>query len=197
MSACIWAILIVVGGLFVCKLCYVLATAGALPLTQGALFTSTASLRIESFLDAVPMNHEELFVDLGCGDGRVLREARRRYGVKTVGFEVNTLAYCVARVLSLRVRGVDIRWKDFWSVSLEDADVVFCYLFPDVMKRLAAKLEAELRHGARVVSCNFSVPGWSPMAAIRPESACHSDPIYVYRIPDSCPCHEMNRIQTH
>jgi len=197
MSACIWAILVVVGGLFVCKLFYVCATAGALPVTQGALFTSTASLRIESFLDAVPMNREELFVDLGCGDGRVLRETRRRYGVKAKGFEVNILAYCVARALSFRMKGVDIMWKDFWYVSLEDAGVVFCYLFPDVMKRLAAKLEAELRQGARVVSCNFSIPGWRPIATVCPESARHSDPIYVYRIPDSCPCRGSGHIQTN
>jgi len=197
MSACIWAILVVVGGLFVCKLCYVFATVGALPLTQGALFTSTASLRIESCLDAVPMNHEELLVDLGCGDGRVLREARRRYGVKAMGFEVNILAYCVARVLSFPMKGVEIKWKDFWPVSLENADVVFCYLFPDVMKRLAAKLEVELCQGARVVSCNFSIPGWRPMATICPESARYSDPIYVYRIPDSCPCRRRGRIQTN
>jgi hypothetical protein len=187
MSACIWTILIIVAGLFVCKLFYVLATAGALPLTQGALFTSTPSLRVASFLDAVPMEPDEYLVDLGCGDGRVLREARRRYGVKTMGFEVNILAYCVARILSFRMKGVDIRWRDFWSVSLEDANVVFCYLFPDVMKRLGAKLERELRQGARVVSCNFSIPGWIPMAAIRPESDRYGDPIYIYRIPDSCP----------
>jgi SAM-dependent methyltransferase len=187
MSACIWAILVFVGGLFVCKLVYVFATAGALPLTQGALFTSTASVRIKSFLDAVPMNDKELLVDLGCGDGRVLRAARRRYGVKALGFEVNALAFCMARVLSFRTKGVQVRCKNFWFVHFQDADVVFCYLFPDVMKRLATKLEAELQSGAQVVSCNFPIPGWRTHAVIRPDSDCHGDPIYIYRMPDSCP----------
>jgi hypothetical protein len=179
--------LLLVGGLFFCKVCYVLATAGVLPFTQGALFTSTAEVRIRSFLDAVPMNDKELLVDLGCGDGRVLRAARNRYGVMARGYEVNALAYCVARILSFRAKGVRIRCKNFWSVSFRDADVVFCYLFPDVMKRLATKLEAELLPGARVASCNFSIPGWSPLAVIRPDSVRHGDPIYVYRMPDSCP----------
>ena len=191
MSACILTFLIFAGGLFVCKLLYVFATAGALPITQGAVFTSTASVRIKSFLDAVPMNDAELLVDLGCGDGRVLRAAQRRYGVKALGFEVNALAYCVARILSLPMKGVQIRCKNFWSEDLREADVVFCYLFPDVMKRLAVKLEKELRPGARVVSCNFSVPGWNPLVVVRPESVCHNDPIYVYRLPDSCPSTEI------
>jgi len=185
MSACILTFLIFAAGLFVCKLLYVFATAGALPITQGAVFTSTAAVRIKSFLDAVPMNDTELLVDLGCGDGRVLRAAQRRYGVRASGFEVNALAYCVARILSFPMKGIQIRCKNFWSEDLRDADVVFCYLYPDVMKRLAVKLEKELRPGARIVSCNFSVPGWSPLVVIRPEPACHNDPIYVYRLPDS------------
>jgi SAM-dependent methyltransferase len=180
-------LLFLVGGVFFCKVVYVLATAGALPFTQGALFTSTAGVRIASFLDAVPMSDGELLVDLGCGDGRVLRAARRRYGVSALGFEVNALAYCAARLLSLRTRGIEIRCKDFWSVDFSNADVVFCYLFPDVMKRLATKLEAELLPGARVASCNFSIPGWNPLAVVRPESVRHGDPIYVYLMPDSCP----------
>ena len=195
MSTCILMILSFLVGLFICKVCYVLATAGALPMTQGALFTSTAEVRIRSFLDAVPMNDKELLVDLGCGDGRVLRAARRRYGVKTLGFEVNALAYCLARVLSFRTKGVRIRCKNFWSAHIRDADVVFCYLFPDVMKRLATKLEKELRSGARVASCNFSIPGWNPLAVIRPESACHGDPIYVYRMPDSCPSSRSRNVR--
>jgi len=190
-SACILTFLIFAAGLFVCKVLYVCATAGALPMTQGAVFTSTAGVRIKSFLDAVPMNGTELLVDLGCGDGRVLRAAQRRYGVRALGFEVNALAYCVARILSFPMKGVQIRCKNFWSENLRDADVVFCYLFPDVMRRLATKLEKELRPGARVVSCNFPVPGWSPFRVVRPESACHSDPIYVYRLPDSCPSSEI------
>ena len=186
MSACIWVFLIFVGGLFVGKLLYVFATASALRLTQGALFTSTASIRINSFLDAVPMNDKELLVDLGCGDGRVLRAAQRRYGVTALGFEVNALAYCLGRILSFGIKGLQIRCSNFWSEDFREADVVFCYLFPDVMKRLATKLEAELRPGTRVVSCNFCVPGWNPLEVLRPNSACHGDPIYVYLMPDSC-----------
>ncbi len=186
MSTFIVAVLAFVVGLFICKVFYVFTTAWALPKTQGALFTSTASVRISTFLDAVPMKEGELLVDLGCGDGRVLRASRKRYGVKALGFEVNLLAYGVARILSCGRKGVSIRKRNFWRENLQDADVIFCYLFPDVMARLAQKLEAELRPGARVVSCNFHVPGWNPMAILRPESHCHNDPIYVYRLPDSC-----------
>lgn len=194
MSACILTFLGFVLGLFAFKLLYVLATAVALPVTQGALFTSTALVRIRAFLDAVPMNDNELLVDVGCGDGRVLRAAQRRYGVNALGYEVNPLAYCAARILNFGVKRVRVRLRNFWPVNLRDADVVFCYLFPDVMRRLATKLEAELRPGSRVVSCNFSVPGWNPLEVVRPGSACHGDPIYIYRLPDSSPSRAMTNI---
>lgn len=182
----LWLIifLILAGALFILKLLYVLAFGWTLPVTRGALFVSTASLRIKTFLDAVPMESGELLVDIGCGDGRVLRAAHRRYGVKTLGFEINPLAYVTARVLSLRTPGIRIQWGNFWHKDLGDADVVFCYLFPDVMERLAGKLEKELRPGTRVISCNFPLPGWRADTVLRPDSSRHNDPIYLYRIPN-------------
>jgi SAM-dependent methyltransferase len=175
--------LAVAGLLFVVKVLYVLAAGWTLPKTRGALFVSTASARIRSFLDAVPMKPGDRFVDLGCGDGRVLRAASRRYSVRAIGYEVNPLAYGTARLLSLGMSGVRVRWGNFWEKDLADADVVFCYLFPDVMKRLSTKLRQELGPGTRVISCNFSLPGWHPEKILHPDSLRHGDPIYVYQLP--------------
>jgi hypothetical protein len=181
-----WAVifLVLAGVLILLKLLYVVATGWALHITKGALFVTTSSIRIRTFLDAVSMNPGERFVDLGCGDGRVLRAACRRYGVEAVGFEVNLLAYLAAKVFSLGVKDIRIRWGSFWPRDLSDANVVFCYLFPDVMGKLANKLEKELSSNARVVSCNFPLPGWHPHKVLRPESLRHGDPIFVYRCSD-------------
>ena len=183
----IWVVivLVVIGGLFVLKLAYVVSVGWLLPVTRGALFVSTASSRVRAFLDAVPMEPAERLFDLGCGDGRVLRAAAKRYGVHAVGFEVNPLAFATGKVLSAGRRNVSVRYGNFWQARLSDADVVFCYLFPDLMKRLKKKLESELQPGARVVSCNFPMPGWRPERILRPKHARHGDPIYVYRFPDA------------
>jgi SAM-dependent methyltransferase len=191
MEPWLWICLSLLGGLFLLKFLYLISAGWALSMTRGALFIPTSSIRIKTFLDALPMNSKEFFLDLGCGDGRVLREARNRYGVKAMGFEVNLFAYLVAKVLSFRFEGVQIRWRNFWEVDLGHADVVFCYLFPDVMERLAKKLEAELRPGAKVVSSNFPLPGWRPFQVLRPPSGHHRDPIYIYRFPNSCQTSEV------
>ncbi|MCP4626685.1 MAG: hypothetical protein GY850_24735 [bacterium] len=176
----VWIFIILAGSLFGLKMTYVLCTALALPTTQGALYVSTTRARIAAFIDAVPLKKGQTMVDLGCGDGRVLREVCKNYKIRTIGFEINLMAYIKARVLSLGLKQVEIRRQNFWSQNLAGADVVFCYLYPDVMQRLSAKLKAELRPGTLVVSCNFALPGFKPLRVLRPEGSLHSDPVFIY-----------------
>ena len=178
----VWAFIVLAGGLFGLKMIYVLCAALALPATQGALYVSTTRIRLAAFIRAVPMNSNQTLVDLGCGDGRVLRLARKFYHVRAIGFEINLLAYVKARLLSIGRKGIQIRRKNFWLQNLSYADVVFCYLYPDVMHRLASKLQTELRPGTWIVSCNFPVPGIQPVRIIRPDGALHNDPLYVYQV---------------
>ena len=182
MPTWIWLFIIIAGSLFCLKMIYVLCTAVVLPATQGALYVSTARARIAAFIAAVPMEPGQVLVDLGCGDGRVLRLARRHYRIKAIGFEVNLLAYLKGRALSIGLKDVEIRLKSFWSQNLVQADIVFCYLYPDVMQKLSTKLKAELKPGTLVVSCNFALPGFNPLRTLRPEGALHSDPLYIYRV---------------
>ncbi len=177
----------VIGSLVVLKVLHAAAIVAVHPITQGAMYTSTARVKIRRALDAVDMKPEDLLIDVGCGDGRVLREAAKRYGVIGRGYEINPIAYLKARLLTFGRRGVEIRYRNFWNADLRGASIVSCSLFPDVMRRLGEKLSMELTAGARVISFNFPIPGWKPQSTLRASSKLHNDPIYVYRIPDSLP----------
>jgi SAM-dependent methyltransferase len=182
MDVFIWIIILLLGAAFAFKMAYAFSIALVLPATKGALYVSTSRVRIAAFMDAVPMNSGQLLADLGCGDGRVLRHVRKRYGVQAVGFEINPLAYLKVRVACFGVQGVKIRLQNFWRADLTGVDIVFCYLFPDVMKSLSAKLRSELKPGAVIVSCNFALPGLTPERVLRPGNSLNNDPIYIYRI---------------
>jgi len=184
-----WLIIVfsILGTAAVLKILHALAIVAVHPVTQGAMYTSTGRVKIRKALDAVTMSPGQLLVDIGCGDGRVLREANRRYGVTCRGFEINPIAYLKATLMTLGRSGIEIRFRNFWKADLAEADVVSCYLFPDVMRRLGEKLAAELASGARVISFNFPIPGWKPQATLRAASRLHNDPIYIYQIPESLP----------
>lgn len=163
------------------KMAYVLCTALALPVTQGALYVSTSRVKIKAIMDALQMKPGQVLVDLGCGDGRVLRRASKYFNARAIGYEVNLLAYIKARMLCLGRKRVIVERKNFWPVDLSNADVVFCYLFPDVMRKLSDKLKTELKPGAVIVSCNFVLPGFTPARILRPGGTLSNDPLYVYQ----------------
>jgi SAM-dependent methyltransferase len=188
MNLWIFILLGAAAALFLLKAAYVLAVAATVASTRGALYVSTSRRRIQALLDALPLEKDQVVVDLGCGDGRTLRAARRRFSVRAVGYEINPLAYLKARFCCALKgpKGLDIRYKNFWKAggALDEADAIFCYLFPDVMADLAEKIKAEARPGARVVSFNFPIPAFCPEQVLRPEGAGQNDPIYIYRVPE-------------
>ena len=183
MTGWILAFLVVASVLFAVKMAYVVSVALSLPVTRGALYVSTSRKRINAFADAVTMQPGQVLVDLGCGDGRVLRCIRKRFGAVAIGYERNPLAYFNARLLCLWRRGISVRFRDFRKADLSAADVVFCYLFPDVLPDLSHKLGRELRPGTVVVSANFAIPDWLPEQVLRDDHRLHGDPLYIYRIP--------------
>jgi len=181
MPVWLWSFLLLVGALCLFKLVFVTSAAVVLPITQGALFVSTTKRRVNAALDALSLSPGQLLIDLGCGDGRVLRTAAKRYGVRAVGYELNPLALTKAWLFNLGRNGISVRRRNFWKIDLAEADAIFCYLFPDLMPELAAKLQRELSPGTPVISCNFELPGWTAQRVLHPQGSLHNDPIYLYR----------------
>jgi precorrin-6B methylase 2 len=129
-------------------------------------------------LDLVPEEFRPREIhDLGCGWGHLaIALARRHPDARVVGHELSPLPWLAAKlaVSLLRVRNLEIRYGDFRRADLTGADLVTCYLFLGVMRRVEAKLAAELRPGALVISNSFALPTWRPdrievvNAAMRP-----------------------------
>jgi len=124
------------------------------------LWAPTGSDRIERALDVARLRPGERFVDLGCGDGRVLLAAARR-GADVTGIEID-------RDRADRARGLLARAGFSPNVVVGDvalaeiaADVVFAFLSPATLQRLAPKL-GRLASGTRLVFPEHGVEGWEP-----------------------------------
>jgi hypothetical protein len=61
-------------------------------------YVPTSRKAVERMLDMANVRPGEIVIDLGCGDGRVLREASRR-GAQTIGYEISIFMFLIARLL--------------------------------------------------------------------------------------------------
>jgi ribosomal protein L11 methylase PrmA len=107
---------------------------------------------------------DEVVYDLGCGDGRILVTAAKRYGCRAYGCDIDRLRVQEARE-NAQENGVahlvTVERKDILEVDLQEATVVALYLSPDLIARLVPQLEG-LRPGARIVSHDFPLPHIPP-----------------------------------
>ena len=90
-----------------------------------------------------PLSASDTLVDIGAGDGRVLRAARA-YGARAIGYEINPFLWLVGRIASRGDVGVSIRLENFWSASFPaETTVVYAFSVQRDQQRLASKLQAE------------------------------------------------------
>ncbi|ABM81021.1 SAM-dependent methyltransferase [Hyperthermus butylicus] len=115
----------------------------------------------------------DVVYDIGCGDGRVAVTIASKFPhVRVRCVELRRDLVERARKLAEEqgVRGlVDIVEADFFKVDLRDANIVYMYLLTSVNQKLRPKLEHELRIGTLLVSLDFPIPGWNPVATIELE----------------------------
>ncbi len=130
------------------------------------------------------VKENDVVYDLGCGDGRVLVAlANNTPAKRLVGFEISVLPYLwtKARIIFRGLtRRVDVEFSDFLKRDLGQASVIFCFLTPMAMKKLAPKFHAELKKGTRIISYSFSIPGFTPETVDKPEP--NRMTIYYYRV---------------
>jgi len=104
---------------------------------------------------------KDVLVDIGSGDGLVLRAARRK-GARAVGYEINPVLVWISRWLSRGDKGVEIRLTNFWKQQMPD-DVTVVYTFGDNrdIRRMYDKVVTEATRLGRpiwLISYGFKVP---------------------------------------
>ncbi len=142
----------------------------------GAPYVPTRQRDVERLMKYI--SKRDVLVDLGSGDGRLVRTAAEQ-GVKAYGVELSpVLAFIGWLSLGSVRRKASIRWGNYWRMELpDDTTVVFVFLAEPYMEKLRLYLEAEalrLDRMLTLVSYGFELPGYRP---IKTDGA-----LLVYRI---------------
>lgn len=144
---------------------------------RGAPYVPTHKHTIAALFDELPLKPGDAVVDIGSGDGVVLKIAAQR-GFKAVGYEINPFLCMVALIRCWPVRKqVTIYWRDFWLTPLpKDTKVFFVFLAGPFMKKFARKIEST-DQTCLVASNGFEVPGWKKQKTI--------SGIHLYSLPSA------------
>jgi SAM-dependent methyltransferase len=160
------------------------------PKTPGepaAAFVPTPQDVVERMVEAAGIQKGDVVCDLGCGDGRIVVTAARRYGCRAVGYDIDPECVRLARD-NVRREGLDglvaVEQRDVLTLDLRNADVVLLYLSPELNERLLPQLE-KLRPGSRIVSHAFGIPGVAPdrVVTVPSEEDFLDHEVYVWTTP--------------
>jgi hypothetical protein len=128
----------------------------------GAPFLPTLKQRIPDALDLINLRSGQTLIELGSGDGRLLKAAAER-GIVSVGYELNPLLVVYSKIATLKYRRlVTIRWGNFWNQDWPPADGIFVFLLQPYMEKLNAKITQTYPSGVKLVSFAFTIPGKKP-----------------------------------
>lgn len=144
---------------------------------------------VDKMLEMANLKPGETLYDLGCGDGRILIAAAKRYNIKAVGIEISGHLAKVATE-NVKKAGLEQRVKvihgNFMQTDLSAANVVTLYLATTANESLRPNLERYLHPNTRVVSYDYPIPGWKAINTAEtqgPSGAAHT--IYLYEVPNS------------
>lgn len=150
----IWAVFVLLGVSFL------------LIVFRGAPFVPTHHAAIQTLFRLHHFRKDDVLVDLGSGDGRVLVAAAQK-GIRAVGYELNPFLVWYSRLKLRRFTPApEVRLADFWLSPLpKGTAVVFVFLAKPFMAKLDSKLEREalrLGHDILLVSYGMKISSKTP-----------------------------------
>ncbi|MCP4608359.1 MAG: methyltransferase domain-containing protein [Planctomycetes bacterium] len=137
------------------------------------LYVPTPQEVVDKMLEMAQIKEGDVIYDLGCGDGRIVVTAAKRYGIKAVGFDINPrrVRESLENVRKNNVEHlVTIKHEDVFTLDLREANVVTLYLLPSLNVKLMPQLE-KLRPGSRILSHDFDMRGAKPVEKYRMNSS--------------------------
>jgi len=126
-------------------------------------YVPTNQETVEEMLKLAGVKPGDVVYDLGCGDGRIVITAAKKFGARGVGVDLNPQRIQEANENAKKAgvtEKVTFIEGDLFDFDFSEADVVTMYLLPSVNLKLRPKLQKELKKGARIVSHDFDMGDW-------------------------------------
>jgi SAM-dependent methyltransferase len=151
-------------------------------------YIPTAPEIVDRMLELARIKKNDVLYDLGCGDGRIVIAAAKKYGIHAFGYDIDPVRILEARANAVRA-GVEhlvtFEEKDIFTLDLSKASVVTLYLLPRLNVQLMGQL-AKLKKGSRIISHDFDMRGRAiptHTETIRPSGDDRDHSVFLWEIP--------------
>lgn len=128
------------------------------------IFVPSPQEIVEKMLELANVRPDDVVYSLGCGDGRYVVTAAKKYKAAGLGIDIDPerVKESLANVKKNKVEDlVAIKHGDLFALDLSGADVITLYLLPQLNVKLIPQLE-KLKPGSRIVSHDFDMRGVKP-----------------------------------
>ena len=151
------------------------------------IYVPTPQDVVDKMLELAEVAKDDLVYDLGCGDGRIVVTAAKKYGCRGVGYDINPkrIKESLENVEKNNVGNlVRIEQEDIFTLDLSEANVITLYLLPSLNVKLIPQLE-KLRPGSRIVSHDFDMKGVKPdkVVKLNSDNEYSDHTIYLWTTP--------------
>ena len=135
------------------------------PSKNAGPFVPSPDTAVAEMLKYAKVGPDDFIIDLGSGDGRIVRTAAKVFGARGFGVEIKEDLVRQANA-DAKKEGIADRVKfikqDLFKTDISQATVLTMYLLPDTVNMLREKLSTELKPGTRIVSHDYPLTGWLP-----------------------------------
>ena len=144
----------------------------------GAPYLPTLSRQKQVALEMLDLEPGQTLLELGSGDGRILRAAAEK-GIKVIGYELNPLLVVISYFRTFKYRQyVEIKWANYWWHSWPRTDAIFVFLLDRYMEKLDKKIIQNYPgKKVKLASVAFKIPG---KEAVEEKKGVY---LYEYQIP--------------
>jgi len=128
----------------------------------GSPYVPTKRDVVDKILKKIKPKKGQLFYELGCGDGLLIKKAVKQYQVYGVGIDINPF-FILYLKLSSMIRGrtnPKFIHQDILKADLKNADYIYCFMMPNLLEKLRKKFDYELKENTIVISHGFKIPNW-------------------------------------
>ncbi len=127
-----------------------------------AIFFPSSRRMIDVVIDFAQIKKNDIFYDLGSGDGRVLIEVAKK-NIKVIGIEKNPFLNWFARRKIKNIKNVKIIQGNIFKQKIDDASIIVAYLSQKITEKLQKKIENEVKKGTRIIIIDHEFLNWKPI----------------------------------